>query len=43
MSEYLPEPKSLGVNYAVKADLRNTAGGDISKLAKNVEVLVNSC
>ena len=43
MSEYLPEPKSSGINYATKADLRNTTGGDISKLAKKVEVLVNSC
>ena len=43
MSEYFPEPKSLGrivkveldlSNYATKADLKNVAGVDTSKFAK---------
>ena len=45
MSEYFPEPKSLGgtmkvelylSNYAAKADLKNTTGVDTSKFAKKV-------
>ena len=47
MSEYLPEPKSLGrrvkvdldlSNYATKADLKNTPGVDTSKLAKKFDL-----
>ena len=47
MSEYLPEPKSLGIrvrvelylpNYATKSDLRNETGADTSKLAKKVNL-----
>ena len=43
MSQYFPEPKSLGgrvkveldlSNYATKADLKNVAGVDTSKFAK---------
>ena len=43
MSEYFPEPNSLGANikveldvsnYATKADLQNATGVDISKFAK---------
>ena len=43
MSEYFPEPKSLGgivkveldlSNYATKANLKNVAGVDTSKFAK---------
>ena len=46
MSEYFPEPKSLGANikvelnlsnYATKADLKNATGGDISDFAKKTE------
>ena len=42
MSEYFPEPKSLGgrvkvaldlSNYAIKADLKNVTGVDTSKFA----------
>ena len=45
MSEYFPEPKSLGgrvkvelvfSNYAAKAGLKNATGVDISSFAKNV-------
>ena len=45
MSEYFPEPKSLGErvkvelelsNYATKADLKNATGADTSKFAKRV-------
>ena len=47
MSEYFPEPKSLGgrvkaefdlYNYATKADLKNATGVDTSKFAKKVEL-----
>ena len=50
MSEYFREPKSSGgrvkveldlYNYATKAYLKNAAGVDTSKFAKNVD-LVNS-
>ena len=43
MSQYFPEPKSLGgivkvelnlSNYATKADLKNVAGVNTSKFAK---------
>ena len=46
MSEYFPEPKSLGrrvkieldlSSYATKADLKNETGVDTSKLAKKVD------
>ena len=42
MSEYIPEPKSLGgrvkveldlSNYATKVDLKNATGVDLSKFA----------
>ena len=45
MSEYFPEPKSLGgrvkveldlSNYEIKADLKNATGADTSKFAKKV-------
>ena len=45
MSQYFPEPKSLGgrvkveldfCNYATKADLKIAAGDDTSKFAKKV-------
>ena len=47
MSEYFPEPNSLGVsmkveldlsNYAIKADLKTAAGVDTSKFAKKVDL-----
>ena len=47
MSEYFPEPKSLGgkvkveldlSNYATKADLKNATGVDTSKFAKKVDL-----
>ena len=47
MSEYFPEPKSLGrrvkvaldlSNYATKADLKNVTGVDTSKFAKKVDL-----
>ena len=47
MSEYFPEPKPLGgrmkveldlCNYATKPDLKNAAGVDPSKFAKNVDL-----
>ena len=47
MSEYFPEPKSLGgrvkveldlSNYATKADLKNATGADTSKFAKKVDL-----
>ena len=47
MSEYFPEPKHLGKNlkvqldlsnYATKADLKNAAGADTSKIAKMVDL-----
>ena len=48
MSEYFPEPKSLGErvkvelelsNYATKADLKNATGADTSKYAKKVDLV----
>ena len=46
MSEYFPEPKSLGKvnveldlpNYATKTDLKNATGIDTSSFAKNVDL-----
>ena len=47
MSEYFPEPKSLGgkvkveldlSNYATKADLKNATGIDTSKFAEKVDL-----
>ena len=47
MSEYFPEPKSLGgrvkveldlSNYATKTDLKNATGADTSKFAKKVDL-----
>ena len=47
MSEYFPEPKSLGgrmkvelysSNYATKVDLKNVAGVDTLKFAKKVDL-----
>ena len=47
MSEYFPEPKSLGgrvkvelnlSNYATKADLKNATGVDASSFAKKVDL-----
>ena len=46
MSEYFPEPKSLGKvnveldlsNYATKTDLKNATGTDTSSFAKNVDL-----
>ena len=47
MSEYFPEPKSLGgrvrveldlSNYAIKADLKNETGVDTSKCPKKVDL-----
>ena len=47
MSEYFPEPKSLGgrvkveldlSNYATKKDLKNATGVDTSKFAKKVDL-----
>ena len=47
MSEYFPEPKSLGQkmkveldlsNYPTKADLKNATGVDTSKFAKKVDL-----
>ena len=47
MSEYFPEPKSLGgivkveldlSKYATKVDLKNAAGVDTSKFAKMVNL-----
>ena len=46
MSEYFPEPKSLGKvnveldlsNYATKTDLKNATGIDTSSVAKNVDL-----
>ena len=46
MSEYFPEPKSLGKvkveldlsNYVTKTDLKNATGNDISSFAKTVDL-----
>ena len=47
MSEYFPEPKSLGrrvkvqldlCNYAIKSDLKNSAGVDTLKFSKKVDL-----
>ena len=47
MSQYFPEPKSLGgrvkveldlSNYTTKADLKNETGADTSKLPKKVDL-----
>ena len=47
MSEYFPEPKSLGEsvkveldlsNYATKADLKNATGVDTSSFAKKTDL-----
>ena len=46
MSEYFPEPKSLGKmkveldlsNYAIKTDLKNVTGIDASSFAKKVDL-----
>ena len=47
MSQYFPEPKSLGgrvkveldlSNYATKADLKNETGAGTSKLPKKVDL-----
>ena len=47
MSEYFPEPNSLGgrvkvelhlSNYVTKADIKNAAGADASKFAKKVDL-----
>ena len=47
MSEYFPEPKSLGgkvkveldlSNYAIKADLKNATGVDTSSFAKKTDL-----
>ena len=46
MSEYFPEPKSLGkmkveldlCNYAIKTDLKNVTGIDASSFAKKVDL-----
>ena len=47
MSEYFPEPKSLGgrvkveldlSNYATKADFKNATGADMSKFTKKVDL-----
>ena len=47
MSEYFPEPKSLGgkvkveldlSNYATKADLKNATGMDTSIFAKKIDL-----
>ena len=47
MSEYFPEPKSLGgrvkvksdlSNYATKEDLKNATGVDTSKCAKKIDL-----
>ena len=47
MSEYFPEPKSLGgrvkveldlSNYATKTNLRNATGADTSKFAKKINL-----
>ena len=47
MSEYFPEPKSLGrrvkvqldlCNYAVKSDLKNSTGVDTLKFSKKVDL-----
>ena len=47
MSEYFPEPKSLGgkvkveldlSNYAIKTDLKNATGIDTSSFAKKVDL-----
>ena len=45
MSDYYPEPKSLGrrlkfdfSNYATKVDLKNATGVDISKFAENFDL-----
>ena len=46
MSEYFPEPKSLGKvnveldlsNYATKTDLKNATGIDTSSFAKNLDL-----
>ena len=47
MSEYFPEPTSLGAkvkveldlsNYVTKADLKNATGVDKSKFAKKVDL-----
>ena len=48
MSEYFPEPKSLGrrvkvelewSNYAAKTDSKNTAGVDTSSFAKKSDLV----
>ena len=48
MSEYFPEPKSLGgrvkieldiTNYATKADLKNATGVDTSKFAAKFDLV----
>ena len=48
MSEYFPEPKSLGgkvkveldlSNYAIKADLKNATGVDTSSFAKKTDLV----
>ena len=48
MSEYFPEPKSLGErmkieldlsNYATKAGLKNATGVDTSKFAKKIDLV----
>ena len=47
MSEYFPEPKSLGrrvkvqldlCNYAIKSDLKNSTGVDTLKFSKKVDL-----
>ena len=46
MSEYFPEPKSLGKmkveldlsNYVIKTDLKNVTGIDASSFAKKVDL-----
>ena len=47
MSEYFPEPNSLGgrvkvelhlSNYVTKSDIKNAAGADASKFAKKVDL-----
>ena len=52
MSEYFPEPKSLGgrlkveldlSNYAAKADLKNVTGVDTSRFAKKVDLANFKC
>ena len=38
MSQYFPEPKSLGGKVKVELDLKNEAGADTSKLPKKVDL-----